>query len=191
MEVWKDIKGFEGLYQVSNLGKIKSLERKRKNYSKMQIVPEKIKSTRKDPQGYHQCDLYKDNKQKTVRIHRVVAEAFIKNPDGKETVNHEDGNKDNNQVSNLEWATFAEQNEHFYKNKLKSEENIKKAVRAMNKAQSKRTRCITTGEIFESASEAGRAKKVSSSLIMRVCRGRGKSAGKGENGELLRWEYVD
>ena len=189
-EIWKDIKGYEGLYQVSNFGRVKSLERYRENHSKLQKVEEKIKATRKDSQGYLLIDLYKDNKQKTVRVHRLVAEAFIPNEDGKQTVNHRDGNKENNKVSNLEWATFKEQNHHFYKKNLKSPKNIEKAVKAMNRATSKKTRCINTGVVYESASEAGRKLGIHASSIMRCCRGESKSAGKHENGEPLKWEYV-
>lgn len=189
-ERWKDIVGYEGLYQVSNLGRVKSLERYRNNHGKQQLVPESIKSTRKDKQGYLLLDLYKDNKQKTIRIHRLVAEHFIENPDNKETVNHIDGNKENNIVVNLEWATFKEQNKHFYSHNLKSKDNINKAVKAMNKAQAKKVKCLNNGMIYESASEAGRAIEVSGSLIMRCCRGECKSAGKDENMSPLHWIYI-
>lgn len=190
MEIWKDIKGYEGLYQVSNTGKIKSLERLRRNHSKTQLVEEKIKNARKDPQGYLMLDLYKDNKPKTIRVHRLVAETFISNPDEKDTVNHIDGNKENNDISNLEWSTFEEQNNHFYKNNLKSQESIDKSIKAMNKASSKKTKCLNDGVVYDSASEASRAVGVSASLIMRVCRGERKSAGKDKNGNSLKWEYV-
>lgn len=93
-------------------------------------------------------------------------------------------------VNNLEWATFKEQNEHFYKKNLKSEKNIQKAVKAMNKANAKKTRCLNTGEIYKSASEAGKQIGISGSAIMRCCRGESKSAGKDENGKPLKWEYV-
>ena len=189
MEKWLDIKGYEGLYQVSNLGEVKSLERFRKNHTKNQIVEEKIRKTRKDVQGYLLLDLYKNNVPKTIRVHRLVAEAFIPNIDNKETVNHIDGDKSNNAVENLEWSSFKEQNVHFYKNKLKSDANIEKAVKAMNKASSKKTRCINTGLIYDSASEASRSVGVSASLIMRVCRGERNSAGKDINGIPLKWEY--
>lgn len=190
MEIWKDIKDYEGLYQVSNTGKVKSLQRHKKNHTKIQIVEEKIKNTRKDRQGYLLLDLYKDNKQKTIRVHRVVAETFIPNPENKETVNHMDGDKRNNEVKNLEWSSFKEQNIHFYEKKLKTDESIEKAIKAMNKASSKKTKCLSDGVIYSSASEASRAAGVSASLIMRVCRGERKTAGKDENGNPLRWEYV-
>ncbi len=189
-ETWKDIVGYEGLYQVSNFGRVKSLERYRSNHGKQQLISESIKSTRKDKQGYLLLDLYKDNKQKTVRVHRLVAEHFLNNPDNKETVNHIDGNKENNNVMNLEWSTFKEQNEHLYKNNLKSKKNIDKAVKAMNKAQAKKVKCLNNGVIYESASEAARTVGISGSLIMRCCRGERKSAGKDENMNALHWIYI-
>jgi len=190
MEIWKDINGYEGLYQVSNLGRVKSLERYRQNHSKLQLIPEKIKSKRIDPQGYELVDLYNKNKQKTIRVHRLVAETFISNYGNEDTVNHKDGNKTNNKVVNLEWASFEEQNKHFYKHNLKSEENIKKAVKAMNKAQSKPVKCLNNGKVYESASEAAREIGVCGSLVMRCCRGERKSAGKDKDNNPLHWVYI-
>jgi hypothetical protein len=191
IEIWKDIKDYEGLYQVSNLGRIKSLERYKDNHGTKQLIPSKMKSTRKDSQGYLLLDLYKDNKSKTVRVHRLVAEMFIDNVENKETVNHIDGNKENNCIDNLEWATYKEQNNHFYKNNLKSEENISKAIKAMNKALSKRVRCLNDNKEYVSASDAARTIGISPSLIMRCCRGKSKMAGKDENMNPLRWIYID
>ena len=120
----------------------------------------------------------------------MVAEHFIENPNNKETVNHIDGNKENNTVNNLEWATFKEQNKHFYKNNLKSRDNINKAVKAMNKAQAKKVKCLNNGVIYESASEAARIVGVSGSLVMKCCRGERKSAGKDNNNKPLHWVYI-
>lgn len=135
-------------------------------------------------------DLYKNNKQKTVRVHRLVAEAFIDNTENKETVNHIDGDKENNCINNLEWATYKEQNNHFYKNNLKSEKNINKAVKAMNIANSKRVKCLNDGKEYESASQAAREIGISGSLIMGCCRGTRKSAGKDKNNNSLKWVYI-
>ena len=101
------------MYQVSNLGRIKSVERYRDNHGKPQIIHEKIKNTRTKNSGYLITDLYKNNKRKSVMIHRVVASAFLPVEERKETVNHKDGNKFNNNVENLELSSFSEQNKHF------------------------------------------------------------------------------
>lgn len=137
MEKWKDVVGYEGSYQVSNLGRVKSVERYRDNHGKPQIIHEKIKNTRMKNSGYLITDLYKNNKQKTVMIHRVVASAFLPVEEGKETVNHKDGNKLNNNVENLEWSSFSEQNKHFYKKELKSKENIKKSSKSNERKECK------------------------------------------------------
>lgn len=190
MEKWVDIEGYEGLYQVSNTGKIKSIGRMRSNHSKQQWVEEKIKKPRKDPQGYHMTDLYKENKGKTVRVHRLVALAFIPNPENKPTVNHIDGDRDNNAVENLEWATFAEQNTHFYEKGLKSEENIKKAIKAMNKSTSVAVECLTDEKTFESQSEAARYYGIDPSSISMAINGKRKSAGKNKQGDKLKWRLA-
>ena len=114
-EEWKDVEGYEGFYQISNLGRIKSLggwcgTAKRK---------ERIRSTSLTHDGYEKVRLNYQGKDKTKRIHRLVAEAFIPNPENKDTVNHIDGNKRNNSVSNLEWVDRSEQMIHAYKMGLK------------------------------------------------------------------------
>ena len=119
MEVWKDIAGYEGLYQVSNMGRVKSLERFVQNHGKMQHHPEQVKEPsekkRKDRrQGYLGLILYKNNIGKNCYVHRLVAMAFIPNPGNKETVNHKNGNKHDNRACNLEWNTYKENNEHAY-----------------------------------------------------------------------------
>lgn len=104
-EIWKDIEGYEGLYQVSNLGRVKSLERWRKGNTKPVLIKEKIKIPRDNGRGYFITFLYKNNKQRNEYIHRLVAMAFIPNPDNLPQVNHKDENKANNCVDNLEWCT--------------------------------------------------------------------------------------
>lgn len=119
MEVWKDIAGYEGLYQVSNLGRVKSLGRDVKNHSgQWYFKPEQIKqpSVRKSngKPGYLAVMLYKDNRAKNCYVHRLVAEAFIPNPNNKKTVNHKSGDKYDNRTENLEWATYRENNAHAF-----------------------------------------------------------------------------
>ena len=108
-EIWKDIKGYEGIYQVSNLGRVKSLPRKdRKN----RIVHGRILSLDHDGGKYVTVHLHKDRKQSTRHLHRIVAETFIPNPLNKATVNHIDEDKENNTVCNLEWMTYKENAHH-------------------------------------------------------------------------------
>lgn len=107
-EIWKDIPGYEGLYQVSNLGRIKSFPTNRRKWVK--ILKQKLT---KD--GYYENTLYKDGKCKFIRTHRIVAMAFLKKDKIRNEVNHKDGNKINNNVENLEWVTSSENQKHAYK----------------------------------------------------------------------------
>ena len=112
MEVWRDIKDFEGLYQVSNLGRVKSLNYRRT--SKEQVLkPRPAKS------GYVEAALYKNSKCKYIQTHRLVATAFCENPNNNPQVNHKDGNKQNNKANNLEWCTPSENQRHAFKLGLK------------------------------------------------------------------------
>ena len=103
-EIWKDIEGYEGIYQVSNKGRIKSF------YG----VKEKILVTRTKGHDYEKVLLSKNGVGKTFLIHRLVAKAFIPNPENKPEVNHIDGNKKNNCVENLEWMTCSENTKHAF-----------------------------------------------------------------------------
>lgn len=102
-EIWKDIRGFEGYYQISNHGRLKSFKK---------MTQGKIMSVKHSGGWYLTVVLMADNQRLTKRIHRLVAEAFIPNPDNLPEVNHKDLNKQNNHVLNLEWTTTAENNEH-------------------------------------------------------------------------------
>lgn len=113
-EVWKDIKGFEGAYMISNTGKVMSIPRQ--GMKGNEPILRKLSLTH---DGYVKVRLIYNGKDETRRVHRLVAEAFIPNPDNKETVNHIDGNKQNNNVHNLEWIDRSEQMIHAYKNNLK------------------------------------------------------------------------
>jgi hypothetical protein len=141
MEVWKDIEGYEGLYQVSNIGRVKSLKRYVQNHSGASyLVPERIKKAsekkeRDKKQGYMSISLYKNNKGKSFYVHRLVAEAFVENPDNKETVNHINGDKHDNRAYNLEWCSYAENNAHAVKTGLNDSSHRRNRKGSMSVAQ--------------------------------------------------------
>lgn len=97
-EQWRPVKGYEGLYEVSNFGRVKSLGNNKSRKEKI-LKPEKHRN------GYFRVDLYKDGKVKHFYVHRLVAEAFIPNPYGFEQINHKNEDKTNNAVSNIEWCS--------------------------------------------------------------------------------------
>lgn len=118
MEIWKDIKDFEGLYQVSNLGRVKRI-------TKSELI---MKLTLHKKTGYFQVGLRKGKKRKTASVHRLVAQAFCKNPQSKNVVNHINGIKTDNNAFNLEWVTKQENEAHAVemglRNDLIGENNI-------------------------------------------------------------------
>lgn len=133
-EIWKDIRGYEGLYQVSNFGRVKSFYGRTKE--------EIILSKSVDNKGYCRVILYKNNKPQLKLIHRLVAIEFINNIDNKPQINHINGIKSDNKVSNLEWCTGSENMIHAYKIGLEKtngnmiharKQNIKIAVASKRK----------------------------------------------------------
>lgn len=118
MEIWKDILGFENYYQISNFGNVRSKDRLVK--SKNNSFAKKIGKIKKAAitNGYKTVLLSKENTEKGIGIHRLVALHFIPNPLNKKEVNHIDDNKLNNDLSNLEWATSSENSKHSYDNGL-------------------------------------------------------------------------
>lgn len=114
MEVWKDVVGYEGLYQVSNYGKIRSVDRLvAHNNGGEQFIKGKNKKIQiRDKDGYGQVNLYKDGKYKTLKVHRIVAEAFLGKCDENLQINHKDWDRKNNKIENLEWCTAKYNVEH-------------------------------------------------------------------------------
>lgn len=104
-EIWKPIIGYEGLYEVSNFGNVKSL-----NWRNTGV--EKCLYLKKHNKGYFQVELCKNKKRKMFLVHRIVAEAFLPNPLKKTQINHKDYNRQNNNVENLEWCTVSENMRH-------------------------------------------------------------------------------
>ena len=176
-EIWKDIKDYEGLYQVSNYGNVKSLERYIKNKNdKMQFYNEIILIPN-DSKGYLKVTLSKNNKQKTFRIHILVAKAFVQNPENKPEVNHKDGNKHNNHATNLEWNTRSENENHAYKNGLaKPSQKQKNAVAkyAKENYSKKVIQYDLNGKFIKewnSMADVWRELGIRASLICRCCKG--------------------
>lgn len=119
-EIWKDIPGFEGYYQASDLGRVKSLRRKIvDSVGHEYFVEERImKAVFNKKIGYLRVIICKNGTRKTTTVHRIVALAHLPNPENKRTVNHKDGDKLNNCISNLEWATTTENIRHAFKQGL-------------------------------------------------------------------------
>lgn len=114
MEIWKPIAGFDGCYEVSNLGHVKSIGRlcKRKLFGGFMKVKERIMKPHLNKFGYQQIYLSRGGVRKRYSVHRLVALSYIPNPNGKPNVNHIDGNPKNNKVENLEWCTQSENSLH-------------------------------------------------------------------------------
>ena len=109
METWLDVVGYEGCYQVSDYGRVKSVARiSAQNHH----LRERIRKPETDKDGYQIVNLCKDGKVRLHKVHRLVAMAFIKNTDNRDQINHIDGNKANNRVSNLEWVNGSENVRH-------------------------------------------------------------------------------
>ena len=179
MEEWKDIEGYEGRYQVSNTGKVKSLERTVWNSGRgyYRTVPEKILKAYPDRYGYLYVVLCKDGKDKKGKIHRLVAQAFLPNTSNLPDVNHKDENKQNNYVENLEWCSKLYNNTYNGRAKKVGKKNSK-PVYSINKESG----LIT---YWESAKEAERQTGISNSHICRCLKGNLKSTGG------FYWHYAD
>lgn len=168
-EIWLPVVGYEGKYEISNLGRVKSLRDKYGNYR------EKILKQGKNNNGYLCVKLCKEGKMKNCRVHRLVANAFIPNPNNFPTVNHIDENKENNQVDNLEWMNLSKQQRHGTCQQRRVEK-LSKQVYQYSKDG------VLVG-IWQSTNEAGR-NGFDNSHIVACCRGKLKSH-KG-----FKWSYT-
>lgn len=119
-EIWKDVVDYKNIYEVSNFGNIRSKEGK-VTYSDLhgkRVWKQRILKQKTDKDGYKRVELWKNKKQKTWLVHRLVANAFLQKEDGKDIINHIDGQPSNNNVSNLEWCNYQENLIHAFKNDL-------------------------------------------------------------------------
>ena len=151
MEHWKAIAGYDGLYEVSDMGRVRSLK-----YGKDRILKPFNNTC-----GYLRVYLCKDGQRKMLLVHRIVADTFISKPQGLDTVNHKDEDKTNNTVSNLEWMSRADNIRY----------SANKSVQMLDKK---------TGELlatFPSTNEAGRVTGITQQHISSCCNGKRKSAG--------------
>lgn len=171
-EIWKDIEGYEGKYQVSNLGRVKSL-------SNNKTKKEKILKPRKDKDGYLLVTLCKNGKNKTYKVHRLVVENFMGKPLDKDyySVNHIDEGKSNNKLENLQYCTVKYNANYGTRNERMSKSKNKPVI-GINKIN---------GYIceFNSISEAGIVTTINISNIAECCKGKRKSAGG------YRWFYAN
>lgn len=162
VETWKEIPGYEGLYEASDKGNVRSLPRKIRSYGKLKKVgdlsekeiyhhnPSKVLSQSESSDGYMRCILSINGKKKMARVHRLVAKAFVDNENNNPVVNHIDENKKNNTPENLEWVTVAQNNaygtrmDRVYKSKgyLDNVEKLKKKI----------SKCDLKGNVIETYS---------------------------------------
>ena len=181
IEIWKPITGFEGLYEVSNTGKIKSLTRK---LNDGRIWKGRIMSTPLSL-GYPSVSLRKEGKYYKQRVHRIVGKEFVEGYQKGLFINHKDGIKTNNNYTNLEWCTIADNLKHAHKTGLNP--NIFRGV--YEKRRKKIVQLTLEGEYittFNSIKEAAKAVNVSYQIISKVCiRNNNKLTSRG-----FKWKYL-
>lgn len=182
-EIWKPIRDYEGLYEVSNLGGIKRLENDKNR-------KEKILKPYKNKLGYLCINLCRDNKVKQMYVHRLVAIAFIPNPENKPCIDHINTIPNDNRVENLRWVTYKENmNNELTKEKLSGKnsnnygkprsEEIKKKISESQKGgknpKAKGVFCYELNKSWNTSAEASRELNIDSSNITKCCKGKCKS----------------
>ena len=177
-EIWKDIFGYEGLYQVSDQGRVKSLERKVRHGRGIDLtIKERILKPGTDRGGYLRVGLCDGGKQKTFKVHRLVCEAFHENPDNKPQVNHLNEIKTDNRACNLEWSTAKENCNHGTHNE--------RIAKTRSKPVGQFTLDGKLLKTWTSAMEAGKQIGFNYSHVSEVANGKRKTA----YGFI--WKYVE
>lgn len=203
-EQWRSVPEYEGLYEVSNFGRVRTLGRQYYANKVLMTVETKLLKLIQTTNGYLQVTLNKDGAKKQIGVHRVVALAFLPNPNGLPQVHHKDGNKQNNHLDNLQWVTakencndprrvekFLGKNNHYFGKRHPPE--VRKAMSEWHQAHLRcggknpaavRVRNKDTGEVFDTVTAAGLSVGVSDNSIRNSIRRNGKSGG-------CCWEYVN
>lgn len=174
VETWKYIKGYEGLYQVSSLGNVRSVERYAKTKHGSRFVQGKELTKTEDRDGYLRVCLSKNNVKRTYTVHRLVANAFLQNPMNYPSINHIDENKKNNVYTNLEFCSIR-YNNTFNNGQYRRAEKRKRAIKQMLNG--------TVMAIWDSSANASKELHISRGNIVGCLKGYRKSAGG------YCWEY--
>lgn len=179
-EIWMPIPGFQGIYSISDIGRVKSHSRVSNNRWGKMIYKEKILNPTLGSDGYLYVGLCRNYYRVTTKVHRIVAKSFIPNPDFKETVNHINGVRHDNRVENLEWATMMENVHHAHKlglvNHAKGERN--KKSRPVNKRSAEGV-VLKTYPSIRTANQEG----FNSHSIIKSCR-------SGNLYKGFQWDYI-
>ena len=185
IEIWKDIQGYEGFYQVSNLGRVKSVERDKflPNGTFHSHLKEKILAPFLNNKGYSSVKLCKNGKKKAILIHRLVAEAFLPNPENKSQINHKDEVKSNNAVDNLEWCTSV-YNNNFGTRKERQIQN-RRNYKLGNHPKAKPVFCEELNKKFDCIASAQEELGINRSCVGKACRGERNTAGG------FHWRFAD
>ncbi len=168
-EKWKDIPEYEGIYQASTLGRIRSLDHRIVTNGNSKAIHERssrgrVLVQREQNGGYLIVSISVNGYRKICTVHRLVAKTFIENPNNYRDINHKDGNKKNNKIENLEW--------------VKHSDNIKHSCRELNqKRHFKPVRCVETGVVYSSCKEASDKTGINKGSINHVLNGLYKQAG--------------
>ena len=185
IEIWKDIENYKGFYQISDCGNVRSLARDIycQNGTFHYHTKEKILVPCLNRYGYQYVNLSKNGKRKVMTIHRLVAMAFLPNPENKPMVNHKDEVKTNNVVSNLEWCdaqyniNFGTRNERMIQNR--------RSYKLGNAPSAKAVFCVELNKTFDCAKRAQEELGIDRSAITKVCKGKRNTVGG------FHWRYAN
>lgn len=180
-EEWRDVVGYEGLYEVSNLGRVRGVERHyyrqdSRGVSYPVVVRARMLNQTENSNGYYRVSLSRDNHVKQAFVHRLVAMAFVENPDNLPVIDHIDGDRHNNDASNLRWCTQGDNLHYTYQNGREmvfAREHIRKRqVHAVSRPVIR-----SDGKEFPSVVAASRALGLTDAAVSHVVNGRAKTAG--------------